>query len=89
AELHLEVEDDLLAENQDRCILRVSGGKGEVTRGGRGDLRLSIRTLSPLFTGLFSAPLLARMGQLEGTEGAIATAHALFPSDHPTLPDFF
>ncbi|MDB9313679.1 sterol carrier protein domain-containing protein [Spirulina sp. CS-785/01] len=89
AELHLDVGDDLLADNQDRFILQVSGGKGEVKRGGRGDLHLPIRSLSPLFTGFFSASQLARMGQLEGTEAAIATAQFLFHCDRPSLADIF
>jgi predicted acetyltransferase len=43
AELHLEVRDDLIAENNGRFILSVSNGRGEVTRGGKGELKLDIR----------------------------------------------
>jgi predicted acetyltransferase len=54
-ELHLEVQDDLLTQNNGKFILKVSEGQGEVCPGGRGELRLSIRGLAPLYTGLSAA----------------------------------
>jgi len=89
AELHLDIQDDLLPENNGKFILSVTQGQGTVTKGGKGELRLDIRGLAPLYTGLFSAHQLQLLGQLEATEGAIATATQLFVGSHPWLRDFF
>lgn len=89
AELHLAVQDDLLTDNNGNFILRVSGGSGEVTRGGRGDLQLNIRGLSPLYTGLYTPRQLEFSGFLEGSDRVIATATEIFASSVPWMADFF
>jgi predicted acetyltransferase len=89
AELHLDIQDDLLPDNSGRFILSVANGQGTVTNGGKGELRLDIRGLAPLYTGLLSPHQLRLLGQLEATEGAIATATQLFSGSHPWLRDFF
>jgi predicted acetyltransferase len=89
AELHLAVHDDLLADNNGNFILRVSGGSGEVTRGGKGELRLNIRGLSPLYTGLYPPQQLQFSGFLEATDHAIATATEIFAGSVPWMADFF
>lgn len=53
AELHFEVQDDLIAANCDRFCLTVSNGRGQVTRGGEGNLKIDIRGLAPLYTNLW------------------------------------
>lgn len=87
-ELHLAIQDDLLTNNSGNFVLSVADGKGAVTRGGRGDLRLHIRGLAPLYTGLFTAQQLQQAGQLEATDAALMIASHLFVSV-PWLPDFF
>ncbi|MBR8840103.1 MAG: GNAT family N-acetyltransferase [Stigonema ocellatum SAG 48.90 = DSM 106950] len=89
AELHLEVRDDLLTENNARFILSVANGRGEVTRGGKGELTLDIRGLSPLYTGLFTPHQLKLAGQLDATETALLSATQLFAGSSPWMPDFF
>lgn len=89
AELHLEVRDDLIAENNGRFILSVSNGRGEVTRGGKGELKLDIRGLAPLYTGLFTPHQLQLAGQLDATETALLGATQLFAGISPWMPDFF
>jgi predicted acetyltransferase len=88
-ELHLEVRDDLIAENNGKFILSVTNGRGEVTKGGKGELQLDIRGLAPLYTNLFAPSALQVMGQLEGTETAISTATQIFTGSSPWMPDFF
>lgn len=88
-DLHLAVEDDLLPANSGNYILSVAQGRGQVTSGGRGDLKLHIRQLAALYTGLFSARQLQLTGQLEATEAAIATATTLFSGPSPWMRDFF
>ncbi|WP_017742540.1 GNAT family N-acetyltransferase [Scytonema hofmannii] len=53
AELHLDIKDDLLPENNGKFTLSVANGRGEVRTGGKGEMKLDIRGLSPLYTGLY------------------------------------
>ncbi len=90
AELHLEIsEDDLFLDNNDKFILRVANGRSEVTRGGRGDLQVTIRSFASLYTGLFSPNQLQLIGQLSGTDQALHTAAQIFLGNLPWRPDFF
>jgi predicted acetyltransferase len=87
-ELHLDIRDDLLP-NSGKFVLSAAKGRGKVSKGGRGELKLDIRGLAPLYTGLFTAHQLQQLGQLEATERAIASATQLFAGSSPWLPDFF
>lgn len=89
SELHLDVQDDLIAANCDRFHLTVANGRAQVTRGGRGDLKLDIRGLAPLYTNLFSASQLQRLGVLEGDRETLAQADRIFAATSPWMPDFF
>lgn len=88
-ELHLEVRDDLLPGNQGRWILRLSQGQAQIARGGHGDLKLDVRGLASLYTGLFTPNQLQMLGFLEGTEPALALAGQAFGGPAPWLADFF
>jgi predicted acetyltransferase len=88
-ELHLEVQDNLLPENNGKFILSVLNGRGEVTQGGKGELKLDVGGLAPLYTGLFTARQLQLAGQLEATETALSTTTQLFAGASPWMPDFF
>jgi predicted acetyltransferase len=87
AELHLEIHDDLLPENNGKFILSVSQGRGEVTPGGKGELQLDIRGLAPLYTGLFTPAQLQLTGHL--ATAALSTATLLFAGTSPWMPDSF
>jgi predicted acetyltransferase len=89
AELHVEVQDDLLAGNRGRWLLRVEDGRGRVERGGTGDLRIHAPALASLYTGLRSAEALAAMGEADGTATALATASMLFAGPAPSMPDSY
>jgi predicted acetyltransferase len=89
AQLHLDVRDDLLLENNGQFVLTVSGGQGEVTKGGKGELQLDVRSLAPLYTGLFSPHQLQLTGQLKATDAALSVAAQLFTSSEPWMPDKF
>ncbi|MBW4563406.1 MAG: GNAT family N-acetyltransferase [Mojavia pulchra JT2-VF2] len=89
AELHLEVQDDLLSANNGRFILSVANGHGEVTRGGKGELQIDIKGLAPLYTGLFTPYQLQLAGKLDATETALLAATQIFAGVSPGMSDFF
>lgn len=89
AELHLEVQDDWFSRNTGKFVLTIENGVGQLTKGGRGDLRIGIRDLSPLYTGLFTAYQLQQCGKLTGTDAALNAATQLFAGSPPWMPDFF
>jgi len=88
-ELHLEVQDDLLPENNGRFILAVSQGQGQVTPGGQGDLKLHVRGLAPLYSGLLTPQQLQAIGHLEATTTALSAAAQIFAGSEPWMPDHF
>jgi len=88
-ELHLEIEDDLIAENNGKFILSVANGRGEVTKGGKGELQLDIKGLAPLYTGLFTPQQLQISGKLQGIETSLDTATQIFAGSSPWMADFF
>jgi predicted acetyltransferase len=88
-EVHLEVRDELLPRNAGRWLLAVEAGRGSVSRGGRGDLRLDVRALAPLYSGLLSARQLRLLGWAEGDDGAVAAADRVFAGTTPWLGDMY
>ena len=76
AEAHLELADPVLPMNAGRYVLRVAKGRGELARGGRGDVRLDPGALASLFTGYATPEALARAGLLAGEPGASRAALA-------------
>ncbi|MDF5739422.1 MULTISPECIES: GNAT family N-acetyltransferase [unclassified Nostoc] len=89
AELHLDIQDNLLTGNNGKFILSVANGRGEVTKGGKGELQLDIRELAPLYTSLFAPYHLQIAGKLHGTETAISAATQIFAGSSPWMADFF
>ncbi len=88
-ELHLAVEDTILAENSGRYVLRVADGRASVERGGRGELALGIRELAALYSGFAAPAELAVLGSVSGPPAALALATTIFAGPRPWLPDMF
>jgi predicted acetyltransferase len=90
AEAHLELADPLFPANAGRCVLRVAKGRGELGRGGRGDVRLDAGALASLFTGYATPGALARAGRVACAAGAsLASLAAAFAGPTPWMPDQF
>lgn len=89
AELQLDVRDDVLAWNNARFTLQVSGGKAKVRRGGRGRLVVDVRGLAPLYTGHAGAAELQATGYVEGAQRELDAATRVFGGPSPWMPDFF
>lgn len=88
-ELHLEVEDDVVQENDGRFVLSVSDGEARVSPGGDGRVRIDVRGLAALFSGYLSPQALTLTGQMEAGEADLSLAATLFAGPVPTMADFF
>lgn len=89
AELHLAISDDMLPENSGNFVLSVSGKKGQVIKGGKGDLRLQISALAPLYSGFYTPYQLQQSGHLEASNQSLSIASQMFASSPAWMPDFF
>jgi predicted acetyltransferase len=90
AEVHLELTDRVAPWNDGRWVLRVEGGRGEVTAGGTGEVQLTINALSSLASGWTSATALAGAGALHhASPAACAALDAMFAGPAPTMVDEF
>lgn len=89
AELHFEVQDDLLPWNNGRFVMQVADGRGQAEPGGRGRMRLHVRDLAALYTGYFTPAELQQVGSLSADEADIGLATAVFAGPRPWLPDMF
>lgn len=88
-EVHLDVSDDLFAENAGRYVLEVSGGEGRVTRGGTGALHCDIRSLAAIYSGHRSAAQLASVSRVRGDAATLAAASELFAGPSPAMVEMF
>jgi predicted acetyltransferase len=89
AELHFEVQDDLLPLNNGRFVLTVADGYGSVRQGGQGRLRLHVRDLAALYSGYMMPQELRAAGTLDGPDDDSATAALVFAGPRPWTPDMF
>lgn len=95
AELHLDVEDDVLLSNNGRYVLTLNNGAATVETGGRGDFRLDVRGLAAMYTGHVSPRDLLVMGlaspatHVENIDGMLSDMAAVFAGPRPWLSDMF
>jgi predicted acetyltransferase len=89
AELHFDVQDELLPWNNGRFVLAVADGRGSVSGGGQGRIRLHARGLAALYSGYMTAYELRAAGMLGGPEADLAAASAVFAGPRPWTPDMF
>lgn len=82
-ETHLDVRDDLIPANQGRWVVRVEGGRATVGAGGRGDLKLGIGALAPLYSGYMSVEQLVAAGFAEGNTTSV------IPTGTPWMSDMY
>jgi predicted acetyltransferase len=89
AELHLDVQDDLLPSNNGRFVLAVAEGRGSVSPGGQGRLRLHVRGLAALYSGYMTPHELRSAGLIDGPDADLALASLVFAGPRPWTPDMF
>lgn len=89
AELHLDVKDDVVPKNGGRWVLQIADGIGRAEPGGRGRVKLDVRSLAALYTGHLPAETLAIAGRMSGTAADVAATSAAFAGPTPSMTDMF
>jgi predicted acetyltransferase len=69
-EIHLDVVDDVLVANNGRYVLEIDSGRGQVSTGGQGHLKIDIRGLAAMYTGFRTPAALMLMGLLSADDDA-------------------
>ncbi|MEM1445017.1 MAG: GNAT family N-acetyltransferase [Planctomycetota bacterium] len=89
AELHLELTDEAIPENNGPLRLKLALGTPEITPDGDGRIRVDVRGLAALFTGQRTAEELATVGLIEGPTDALALTSLVFAGPRPYMLDKF
>jgi predicted acetyltransferase len=89
AQLHFDIEDDMLPENNGKVTLSVSGGRGEVREGGEGRIKMHVRDLAAVYTGFASPFEQAVLGKVSGPNEDLWAAGAVFAGPRPWMADIF
>lgn len=89
-ELHLQVTDPLLPENEGCWVVRVADGRASVERGGRGSLSIDVRALASLYASFYSATELVRLGAMESKESdQVVLADRMFAGPSSWVPELY
>ena len=92
-EIHLDVCDDVIVSNNGRYVLEVADGKGHISTGGKGDLRIDERGLAALYSGFKTPSELIALGQLSVDSRAhgesLELARSVFASSESSMCDAF
>ena len=89
AEWHLDYGDDQLPENTGRWLVRIDGGTATVSPGGDGRIRATVRGLSGLFSGAYSAAAMADPAHLVAPDDNLASLTQTFAGPSPWMDDHF
>ncbi|KAA3605110.1 MAG: GNAT family N-acetyltransferase [Planctomycetota bacterium] len=89
ADLHFQVEDDLIQENNGAFRLQISGGEGRWIAGGEGRIQVSVPDMAPLYTSFHSATSLAQQGRLQAPPEDLARLDAAFAGPAPGMAEEF
>lgn len=87
--LELDLDDELVASNSGRFVLEVADGRGELTPGGGGALRMHVRTAASLYSGFLPASHALAQGLVCGSADAARFADQLFAGPAPCMSDHF
>jgi predicted acetyltransferase len=88
-EVSLDVSDDLLPANRGRIVLTIEGGSARVRSGGKGEVRIDVRSLAALWSGFSTPAQLRIVGAIEGGDQALAALEGAFAGGAPAMNDMF
>lgn len=89
AELTLEIEDDLIAENCGGFTLTIADGRARVGKCSGAPLKLNIRGLASLYSGHQTTFELQSLGLADGPERDLELASTIFAGPPPAMSDRF
>jgi predicted acetyltransferase len=89
AEIHLDIEDDIIPQNNGRFILKVKDGKGTVKKGGDGNIKVDIRTLAQMYAGYLAPIELKKSGKLDASDEDCLKAMPVFAGPRPWIRNDF
>ncbi|MDQ3107249.1 MAG: GNAT family N-acetyltransferase [Actinomycetota bacterium] len=90
AVIDLDLSDRQCDWNAGRWRLDVESGSATLTKGGDGDVPLTVNALSALYSGYASATTLRQAGLIAGgSPGALAGLTAAFAGPTPSIADFY
>lgn len=97
--LNLDITDDLIPKNSGRLTLSIANGRGTVSAVGAsgkvdasrgyGGLKVHVRGLAAMYSGLVSARQGVALGWVAGDEESVARAIAIFAGGTPAMTDHF
>ncbi len=88
-ELHLDVQDNVIADNAGRYVLSLRGGEPTVQRGGSGRIDLDVRALAAIYTGHATPQAMHAAGRLDGPADDLAPLALAFSGEPPFMLDQF
>lgn len=91
-ELLLKIDDSTLLQNNGRWKLTVDGGKGFVAQTNddcAGNIRLSLNTLSALYSGYISPLTARRVRRIAADDQQVAAMTSIFSGGYPYFSDRF
>ncbi len=88
-EVHLDVQDDVLPQNNRRFVLEVAESHGHVREGGHGDVRIDVRGLAVVYSGHLTAVELKTTGYVDALDDDLRAMTSLFTGPSPWMPDIF
>jgi predicted acetyltransferase len=89
SEIHFDIADDIIKENNGRFILKLKNGRGSVTLGGNGNVNIDIRTLAPLYSSLITPKQLSMIGMLDADTRDLESLGLIFSGSRPWIRDNF
>ena len=87
--LDFQLDDEVLPEQAGAWRLEVEGGRGRLTRGGAGTLRLDARGLAAWCTGFATPHTLAQLGHAHGPREVLELAGSLMAGPAPWMREMF
>lgn len=88
----LDVSDDLIEANNGVYTLDVANGRARVSRGpatATPIIAVSVRDLVPIYSGLHSPAIMARLGKCSGVREALDLAGSMFAAGTPSMEEHF
>jgi predicted acetyltransferase len=88
-EVHFEIEDDIVPENNGNWILSVKKGRGRCKQGGKGSIEIDIRQLAQLYSCYFYGTDFLVNSSIKATKKDIEHASVIFSGPSPWMRDDF